>query len=210
MKIALLYSGLTQKFNRQVFDNHKKFILDGYEYDIYLSTWLDESNQYALGVLNPVVCSIENFSKISDSKFIDVHKRIMYKYPETNTENTIAMFYKIENCFNLVAQDDYDLIIRCRLDIEFDQKISLQNNDCVNIPFKGDYRGGINDLFGYGNYKNMRAYCTTYSRICSYLTNGICCHPETLLRHSLNEQGLCINRFENNLYLRGQLLTRYF
>lgn len=210
MKIAILYSGLTQKFNRQIFDNHKKFLLDGYDYHTYLSTWLDESNQYALDVLSPVASSVENLSEISDKKFIDVHKRIKYKYPETKTENTIAMFYKIENCFNLLETSSYDCVVRCRLDIEFDKKILFQKNDCINIPVKGDYRGGINDLFGYGNYDNMKLYCTTYSRICSYLTNGVPCHPETLMRYNINEQGLCVNRFENNLYLRGQLLGRDF
>ena len=210
MKIALLYSGLTQKFHNQVFDNHKKFILDGYDYDIYLSTWLDESNQYVLDVLDPVASSVENLSEISNNEFTNVYKRVINKYPETKIENTIPMFYKIENCFNLLITHSYDFIVRCRLDIEFDKKILLQKNDCINIPVKGDYRGGINDLFSYGNYNNMKSYCTTYSRICSYLTNSVYCHPETLLRHSLNYQGLCINRFENNLYLRGQLLTRYF
>lgn len=206
-KIAIMYSGLTSPFNQSIYDNHKKYLLDHYDCDIYMSTWKHSSNECAFSLLQPTNYNIEDYSEL-EPMFLDMEKLVTFKFPETKVLNVFSMYYNIYKAFNSVLQHNYNAYVRIRFDIKFDSTIQIIFNDYVHIPEKGNHRGGILDLFGYGDYNRMSAYCNTFLHISDYLKAKLVCHPETILKHSLLSNDIKINRTKQNIYLRDHLFTK--
>jgi hypothetical protein len=207
MKIALLYSGLPN-MTELIYNNHKKYIIDHYDCDIYLSTYNIKNYETCINLLKPKITEIENWEILSDN-FKQIAQKIVNKKPETIAINTLSMFYKIKQCFGLIDSNiNYDAIIRIRLDNTFNSKLDIVLNEDLNIPKGGDY-GGILDQFAYGSFYNMQIYCHLYSQIQRYIeTNCVIFHPETILKYYLLECNVNIQRFFFNIYLRNSLFTR--
>ncbi len=207
MKIALLYSGLASGFSAEILDNHKRYIIDHYDCDIYLSTYNTDNYEPTLKLLNPIKYNIQDWVS-TNPLFEQIAANIKYKPPETKPINTLSMFYQIQKCFSLVENNIYNAIIRLRFDITFDTKLDIIMNQNINIPQGGDHWGGILDLFAYGSFDIMKKYSQLYDKINEYITsNSVIFHPESMLRFYLNECGVPINRFPYNIYLRNQLFT---
>jgi hypothetical protein len=207
MKVAILYSGLPNLTNLIV-NNHKQYIYDHYHCDTYLSTYdIDNEPQQAqqtLDLLKPRRYDIEKWTNVS-KEFKEIANTITYKRPETQNINVLSMFYKIKKCYDLL-NETYDIVIRCRLDIMFSNRLILENNDFINIPSGGDYHGGIGDVFAYGSQNNMQKYCSLYDHIKSFIANQeIVFHPESILKYYLLKNNTPINRFKYNIYLRNTI-----
>lgn len=211
MKIALLYSGIPI-FNKEALASHKQYIWNIYNVDLYLSTYLfKDSDKYNIDE----ICNFTKFKNIdiecfSDIKaeFEQVEKKIYQKNSETNVINALSMFYKIHRCFSLI-RENYDIVIRNRLDVVVDSDLYLSNNDGINVPCGGDHHGGLLDLFAFGSYTSMGSYCDLFNKIPYYIEQmNQNFHPESLLRFHCNYHNLPIYRFDYNLYLRKQLFTQ--
>jgi len=208
MKVAILYSGLPV-IDQEIFDNHKIHILDLYDCDIYLHTYSgfkDLDANKAVEIIKPKSYRVEDWAAVENG-FVQRSEKIENKYDETKLINVFSMFYKVEQCFNLIADTSYDIVIRNRLDIKFDAPLSIEKNESVNVPQGGDHHGGLLDQFGYGSIKNMSMYCSVYSQLDEYISEGFVFHPESLLRHHCERTGLVVNRFQYNIYLRDSLFN---
>lgn len=215
MNIAILYSGLPISNFNDFLSNHKNFIFPGNSnIDTYISTYITDKKsknniQTIINLLNPKKTDIEKFDDVKNN-IINIYTNNIIKNKFTHDcrpTNAVSMFYKIKRCFNLL-DNNYDVIIRTRLDIKFDTKIDLQINDNLNVPRCGDFRGGILDMFAYSNYHTMKSYCSLFDHIEQYMNEGIIFHPESILRYHCIKQNLKINRFPYNIYLRNQNFTQ--
>jgi hypothetical protein len=212
MKIAILYSGLINNNIEEYYNNHFQYILSQYKnIDIYISTY-DISNSE----------SIEDLEKLFDIKTLHVEswqsvinkleeiQNIIHTFAhETKILNTLSMFYKLKQCYNLIQAKKYDIVIRNRIDLKFDNFLVLDKNLYLNVPAGGDHRGGLLDLFAYGSQEIMQKYCSIYDYLTEYILNNTTIfHPESLLRYHCNNLGLPLNRFRYNIYLRNMNFTQ--
>lgn len=216
MNIAILYSGLPINNFSDFLSNHKNFIFtDNHNIDTYISTYITDSNsieyiQKIIALLNPKKINIESFEDVKNN-ILDQYIQYIIKNKFTRDcrpINALSMFYKIKKCFSLLSDINYDIIIRTRFDIKFDSKINLEINHNINVPKCGDFRGGLLDMFAYGNYHIMKLYCSLFDHIEQYMKEGIIFHPESILRYHCLKQDIKINRFPFHIYLRNQNFTQ--
>lgn len=222
MKVALLLPGLTRSA-KLCYDNLDRFLLSQYDVDVYIHTW-DFSNFSLDGQRSEKeieLSEVENLykpKKMVCENYYDKRDFLIKKYENYHKmdgthERSMSMFYKIEQCFNLI-EGEYDYIIRCRMDLMFNERLNLDlmNPDAINIPSVqprstvrvNDYyysiphdSHGIIDVFSVGNYDNMKKYCNVYSnldKLC--LEQGFSYHPEHILKQNLDTQSTNINRFD--------------
>lgn len=208
MKVAILYSGLP-KFDQSIYHNHKKYILDIYKPDIYISTY--DADKTILNSIEtnyqPKTMHIENYNEVE--KLLQIFIPLIANFAsETKPFNVLSMHYKMHKSFSFL-DNNYDVIIRNRFDNVFDQPLELIVNDKLNIPKGGDHRGGLMDLFAYGNSSNMFIYNSLILFLGTYLIKyGALFHPEILLRMHCQYNNIDINRFDFNIYLRNILFTQ--
>jgi len=227
MKVALILSGLTRSASL-CYDSIDKFILSKYDVDIYIHTWdvsnvsLDEkttdselSMDEIHKLFNPKKMVVDNYFEKRDML---VEKYSKYPKIEGTPERSMSMFYKLEQCFNLV-EDKYDFLIRSRMDLMINSDIDIEkiNESSINIPSNQSKQTqivdgyaysiphdshGIIDCFSIGKYDQMRKYCNVYSNLdnmCSSM--GLMYHPEFILKKNLELQSVNINRFDLDFLL---------
>jgi len=215
MKIAILYSGIISNNILDIYQNHYEYIFSHQEsVDTYCSTYENYNDQDTKNIdtfqklFNPQKTDIENWQNIK-SDLQNLEKLITNRANETAAINTLSMFYKILRCYQLIKEKNYDIVIRNRTDIKFDRPLFLEDNLHINIPSGGDHRGGLLDLFAYGNKSIMEKYCSLFDNIENYINDkNILFHPESLLRHHCTKHNLKINRFIFDIYLRNINFTR--
>jgi hypothetical protein len=118
------------------------------------------------------------------------------------------MTYKIYRSFSLIPDNTYDIIIKNRLDIKFNEKLIVDENSNFNVPMGGDHWHGLMDLFSYGSYNIMQKYSNLFLYLPIYVfEKHQIFHPEILLRHHCNMTNLKIRRFKYDLFLRDQLFN---
>jgi hypothetical protein len=120
-----------------------------------------------------------------------------FRPPDVKMANVFSMYasrYLLVNQLNsaeFAVPQSYDLFIYARPDVCFTSDLNLAlfrgrlaTNELF-VPTNGHYLQGINDQFAIGPWKAMETYLSVYPNIRTYLTSGVMCHPETLLRHHL-------------------------
>lgn len=207
MRVAILYSGLITDDIAEYYHNHFQYILSQYQdIDIYFSTY-DISNSKSIKDLENFFMikqiHIEEWSSVINQ--LEKIQNIIHSHAEETTIlNTLSMFYKIKQCYSLIKDEKYDIVIRNRIDIKFDNFLTLDKNLYLNVPAGGDHRGGLLDLFAYGSQQIMQKYCSLYDYLSEYIINNrVIFHPESLLRYHCNNLNLPLNRFKYNICLRG-------
>ena len=97
-----------------------------------------------------------------------------------NRFGTMAMWYKIwrANLLTKMYNVDYDVVIRVRTDILFDEKMVIENNNMLNVPFgrvttqNWKNSDGIADLFAYGSPQLMDYYSTCFFYMMEHINDG--------------------------------------
>lgn len=131
-----------------------------------------------------------------------------------------SMVENIHSAFNLIAPYEekykvkFDCIVFYRADIDSQEimTITMPQENTVYIPEGADYYG-INYQVAYGNYDTMKKYSdlvNNLQKLCG--EQKIRYHPETLLKHHLENEGLNIVRFPFNYSLhpmRQELCPEY-
>lgn len=221
MKVALMLSGLTRSASL-CFGSIDRHILSKYDVDVYIHTWdvsnvsLDEKTidkeldmNELESLFKPKRMVVENYFDIRN-KLVEKYSR--YPKIEGTPERSMSMFYKLEQCFNLI-DDRYDFIIRSRMDIMMDSDIRYNELDfsSINIPNNQSRQTqiidgyaysiphdshGIIDSFSIGKYDQMKKYCNVYSNLDTMcIEMGLLYHPEFILKKNLEIQSVNISRF---------------
>lgn len=118
--------------------------------------------------------------------------------------NVLSMFYSMMQAdicrieWERIHNFSYDVVIRCRTDLEFHATPELIELDKVSIPKDMCY-GGLNDQFAFGNSYTMLTYSECFRFIETLFKNGTNFHPETLLRDHMKSQNIPV-RFINTPY----------
>lgn len=213
MNVAILYSGLINDFSA-FYENHKIYIYQDYNIDFFISTYIYNDQSDLLidrinTLLQPKNIDIEIYKNL-ESYFLNYKNEYIKKHTkDCRPINALSMFYKIKKSFNnILNMNIYDIIIRNRFDIKFNSKINLCKNNELNVPCGGDYRGGLMDLFAYGNPLIMNQYCNLFDFIPIYMKDDIYFHPESILRYHCQKQNIPINRFNFDIFLRGRNFTK--
>jgi hypothetical protein len=215
MKIALCLSGQTRNWIT-TYESIKKQIIEKYNVDVFIHTWDVKGQMVPHHFVNNYD---DNFDKI-DYKFIDFYKpkKIQIDSPEYNTfkqktyggrfYNTLMMWYSIHKSNQLRKEYEiennikYDLIIRCRFDLFFENFvineintniIYLPPNENIDNPFEPEMKQTLldvgpkympNDQLAYGTSDSMDWYCKIFEIIYSDIYKYIQ-HPEGLLTEYL-------------------------
>jgi hypothetical protein len=128
-----------------------------------------------------------------------------------NVKFPFRMFYniyKVDQARQRYEQEhnfNYNLVIRTRTDIGLDGELDLRNltlDDNLVLMPENEWHGDpkANDQFAIGTSKSMNAYASLYTHIKDYNDGGMTFHPESMVGHNLNKQGI---RFE-----RGGFVAR--
>lgn len=130
---------------------------------------------------------------------------VSYKHESTKPKNMCSMFYHNKRAFELIEKHAtsnnirYDLVVKFRPDImnDFLPFFDHVSENELYTP-KDHVFGwpGINDMIALGSFNTMKIYSSMYDHIDEYITKGILFHPETMLRHHIDSQGLISKTFE--------------
>jgi hypothetical protein len=188
MKIALCFSGQMRDLN-----DTKNFWLDlinRHNIDVYASFWdienieLGDTIQNFIDVYNPKKIEVENYQifkrTTQDLASIQIQSPndLQQQFQDTSKAfGQLPMWYKIWRCNMLRHQEDYDFVIRARVDTLLDTNFELQFNEMLNVPMgvnQSIWHGsvGINDCFAYGPSKVMDWYSFLYQHMMDYLNRG--------------------------------------
>lgn len=201
MKVAVCFSG----FFRCLYSNYNNIyenILKNYNCDVFIHTWdklgcnlyfeSDKCNAYTIDYINDII-------KLYKPIYINIENNDNFKnnlsglkaYDHRHPQSVYSMFYGIQQSnlykseFELLNNFTYDIVIRARTDLQFINKLNIDDNYYINIPHTGNF-GGINDQFAYSNSYNMNKYSDLYNNIQYYSKINKCINPENLLLYHLN------------------------
>ena len=218
-KIAICFSGEIRDLERTK-DYWSKLIKE-YDMDVYASFWNVENEE--LGD------TFDNFHRLYDVKKTEVESfksfeqstlsqlRMGINPPNSLQQHlrescmnfgTLSMWYKIWRA-NLLTKEldiDYDIVIRARTDIFFDERLDITENEMFNIPYgrvkTSDWKDsdGICDLFAYGSPKLMDYYSTCLFYMMEHLNKDYYMVPHEYFLHThLNKVSVPIRFLGTNL-----------
>jgi hypothetical protein len=146
------------------------------------------------------------------------------KHDETNPANFLSMLWGrqllLEHLVQeqLLRDEQFDLFIHTRPDVALTDSLNLL--DCVGlikdgnrvlVPRSGHWRNGVNDQFAITNAFGIKVYLSLYEKVLHYHQNGrqffrkLPLHPEIMLKHHLNENGLTVQKMEiDNVIFRSE------
>ena len=218
-KIAICFSGEIRDLERTK-DYWSKLIKE-YDMDVYASFWNVENEE--LGD------TFDNFHRLYDVKKTEVESfksfeqstlsqlRMVINPPNSLQQHlrdscmnfgTLSMWYKIWRA-NLLTKEldiDYDIVIRARTDIFFDERLDITENEMFNIPY-GRVKtsgwkdsDGICDLFAYGSPKLMDYYSTCLFYMMEHLNKDYYMVPHEFFLHThINKVSVPIRFLGTNL-----------
>lgn len=215
MKIALCISGHLRKFE----ETHPTLyfhLLKNHDCDIFVHTWdklgyacqfktdniLDSTNHKLEDierVYRPKKLIVESSSFIDDLKRqADVYAPHLSNCPK-HAGHMASMFYKIYACnelrknYELETGTKYDLVIRCRPDLLFNNEIIIPQHDIQNkilMPRASSNADWYNDQFAIANPEDMDLYASAYFDLPAYFKQKLEYYPEKFLRWSLDKKQL--------------------
>lgn len=151
----------------------------------------------------PISCQIAKYAALTP--LFKTERYNTHKYPGTQVERVLAMYYGIKQVNALKKQTEeqlgfrYDLVIRSRFDLQFNAhlpEIVLKPTARLWVPNAHQDFHGVNDQFAIGTSKLMDAYAGVYDRIPHYFEQGVLFNPEVLLKHHLETEKIPLKRFE--------------
>ena len=218
-KIAICFSGEIRDLERTK-DYWSKLIKE-YDMDVYASFWNVENEEKG--------DTFDNFHRLYDVKKTEVESfksfeqstlsqlRMGINPPNSLQQHlrdscmnfgTLSMWYKIWRA-NLLTKEldiDYDIVIRARTDIFFDERLDITENEMFNIPY-GRVKtsgwkdsDGICDLFAYGSPKLMDYYSTCLFYMMEHLNKDYYMVPHEFFLHThINKVSVPIRFLGTNL-----------
>ena len=209
MKIAILCFGRIKNYDIH-YENIMKNLGKNNELDFFLShdPDLNEDLSGFIKLYNPIsICDDEIKEEINFNKYSNLRPEVKYKNMSRHFFNKKRVFELLDEHIkktNIV----YDFIAYHRLDVFYYQELIydmfLKNrDDKIHIPFVpemaengGDYMDKcVNDQFAIGNYQAIKTYANLFNNVERIIGLGCVPHPEQLLKHYLEDQGMNMIRF---------------
>lgn len=198
MKIALCLSGQPRSFEKG-FEYHKKNLLDHYDVDVFIHTWLDKNEeelQKLCNLYNPEATMFE-------SPLVEDFDSLYTKTPDTVNHPprfTVAMLYsmykscELKTTHEMTMKTQYDWVIKSRTDYALNVKIPFEELDntklyipnCRMVP----ERDFGNDQFAFGNSDIMNKRMSIYFNMNHYYDQGVAMIGEDMMRAHLRENNL--------------------
>lgn len=181
MKVALLLTGFIRN-HHQCYESIKKKLLNVYDTDVYISTWDKTQSNLNSNIQNIDHSFLFNIYNVKSFKILDFdyYQSTKTEFIFNNRENDIFktserakqhgqfwverlidQWFLVKEGFNLI-KNNYDIIIRLRLDIKLTNFFIYNKN--FTIP-PSHILNPYNDHLAYGNYDEMKKYCTLYDNI---------------------------------------------
>ena len=204
MKIALCLSGQPRSF-KQGYEYHKKNLLDHYDVDVFIHTWVDSPDLQELAELyNPVVMMVEpKPAGDFDERFTNTPNPIAHP-----PRFTVAMLYSIFKSCELKTTHElserfvYDWVIKSRTDYALNVKLPFEELDntklympnCRMVPTR-DFG---NDQFAFGGSDVMNKRMAIYQNMEHFYDQNVTMIGEDMLKAQLYETNL---HGENLIYV---------
>jgi len=228
MKVALILSGQFREA-KHCYKGFKENILDIYNPDVFISTWINSSNITPSGwfgnyqkddctiseiiqMYNPKSVDLESFDDENYQPFKKIADKLDSKINhKTKTINVNAMWYKryranlLRNQFEKLNNFKYDVVISSRFDLEILEPLTFHlDKDQLLIPIGFDWCNGLSDLFALGNSDTMNEYFDVINKIEYYrLEKEISETPELIMKYHVQHKNIELNRFLLKFRLRG-------
>lgn len=223
MKTALILSGQFRDAKRS-FDSIKRFILDPYKPDVFISSWLNPSKivpsawfgntpdddcdvSDIISMYSPKSLIMETFDDAPES-FYQQQSRILDSSLSpgagTKTLNVFSMWYKKHSANQLKIKWEtqnsfkYDVVILSRFDLVFleDPSIEILPPGKIKIPQGFDWCDGIGDLFAFGDSLTMDEYFKIFEKMSLYrLDQKVSPTPELIHKHHLEQSKINLERW---------------
>jgi hypothetical protein len=198
VKIALCLSGLIRNSFFCFPYIYNSFLNTDYNVDVFVHTWNDSP---IMDLYKPKKIEIENQKQILQ-QLLPLLKLNSNVRIEGNVQNNISMYYSIKKCFDLIADEEYDVVIRCRFDLLLQEKIKFKQivDDIINkkydiyIPNTEFNMGGYNDQLAIGSYEAMKIYSDCFFHIVNISNEIGRWHPETFLGKHIDKNNLKIKQ----------------
>ena len=139
---------------------------------------------------------------------------------QSGIRNLFLMYTNIQNCFNLIDKK-YDIYIRARYDLIFQNSIHIENyiskilksEKDIIVPkeykFKEDNEG-CNDQFAIGNYKGMYCYSNLINSLLNLINKKITFRSEILLLDWLNSNNIKVQKsYMDHCLIRNSFTNSY-
>lgn len=209
-KIALCLSG-QPRYVKLGYQYIKKYLLDAYDVDMFVHTWLDfdkigQPFQLSEHMNYGRQCILEE-STLSDIYNLYKPKSFMYEQSKdfscaTNVDygkcipnSVYSMFYSIYKSNELKCLHEqslkfkYDIVVRCRFDIIINS-FNFNEFDSNNYFVSGEiHRSGQsyvpNDQFCLSSSENMDVYSDVFNQLKLYESSDIPFVGERILKHHL-------------------------
>jgi hypothetical protein len=154
---------------------------------------------------------------IQDFRISDVDQHIFPSVDNVYEVHDIMlpfkMFYNIYQADQLRQQNEqmnnfkYDLVIRTRPDVGIGNTLDLSTlhvgkNQIIMPDNNWHTQLSCNDQFAIGDSDTISVYSDLYNRIKEYNSNGVRFHPETMVGHHLNTNGIIVESRGFNINLR--------
>jgi hypothetical protein len=210
MKVALLLSGQFRNGKecyQSIYDN----LLKHYDVDVFIAYMYEEPE-----------LSFDELAELYKPKYIVYHKyddSLLEKFNLTNNflhytesmpSSLCKMWYSLD-MVNKIKQEyerdnnfKYDVVIKCRFDIELLEKVEIKlPENQIYIPIGWDHMDGVNDIFAYGDSESMDYYSSAFYSLDGFINEGRFIHPEMLLKAHLIKGNMMILRNSFKMSLRG-------
>jgi hypothetical protein len=212
MRVALCLSG-QPRLENGCLEHQFNFLHGVADIDVFAHIWngFPEGNDRFVEELKKRLAPRGTVVKVAFSDCYQWERPMNFSYYPENAwaefnrrpVNTIIMYNGVARADQLRRDHEfrndfrYDLVIRSRSDITFDQPVHLRRllgaaRDYVVTPRNGHYREGYCDQFAVSSSVNMTIYSGLFGKIETYLTEGLPLHSETLLRRHLTAADLPI------------------
>lgn len=222
MRVALCLSGHFRSFDRTL-STLKSAIIDPFQPDVFIHTW-DKigfdgtrgdhhliSSPTNAGLINhcyqPKNMLIEPMPAW-DTKKYHVIENIGVRDPGIICGMLYGIYKsgQMKTAFEQNNGFTYDVVIRCRPDIYFENIIpkteleNCQQTEGIYFPKFGNYNG-LNDQFAFGSSKKMNIYCNLYSNMEKFYDLGCKFHPESMMKYNAEHFNIPILRSSVNYFL---------
>lgn len=162
MKVALCLSGLA-RFVEEGYPSIYNTFIRPYETDVYIHTWKTDPT-ILLYHYRP-----KKFTIDTQHNPMTNYEQLPYAWGHQPIYNMFSMYESIYKCHALI-DEPYDIVIRCRFDLNFKTSIDLQTYDLsyIHTQYESHYKyNDVHDQFAFSSQKNMTTYARCYNHILS-------------------------------------------